>query len=114
MIWNLWRDAPTEPGVYSIWAGNTLLYVGCTGRGIKTRLRTHHRIADFLLHNADRIGFIVISDRMQRYVTEEYLNKKHKPILALPTGAAAHTRIERYELEKSTTRTVERDEYAQT
>jgi len=81
MTWKeMVSNAPNVAGVYSVWAGEVLLYVGIS-YSIKDRLLTHNRIADFVTFKADRVLWIECADSISRHRTEQYLTVKHQPVL---------------------------------
>lgn len=72
------KIAPALPGVYSIWDGDELLYIGKTVN-FKNRL-TGHGIRAFT-ENCPLLSFrfLHIENPTQRSLTEKYLIRKHSP-----------------------------------
>ena len=55
-------NLPALPGVYFVYAGSELLYVGASSN-LKQRFSKKHKYqARFINQGADRIGYLVISD----------------------------------------------------
>ena len=52
---------PREPGVYLVYSGEVILYVGGT-RNLRERWLDHKRRGEFLRAGADKIGFCVLED----------------------------------------------------
>jgi hypothetical protein len=74
------KQLPTEPGVYFIFAGGNLLYVGGT-QNLKERFVDHKRFVDFREHGADGICYLPTRDwkRLERQYQVELtppLNKE--------------------------------------
>jgi len=74
------RQLPTEPGVYFIFAGGNLLYVGGT-KNLRERFIDHKRFVDFYQHHADGICYLPTIDwkRLERQYQVELtppLNKE--------------------------------------
>lgn len=77
---NLLSGIPNVPGLYSVWAGSELLYIGVS-RDIRARLDNHNRSSEFMEHKADRVLWVACGDASARHGTERYLTYFHKPKL---------------------------------
>lgn len=84
MQWlDLIRDAPQEPGVYFVWAGGDVIYVGRTRNTFRVRLIQHHKCREFERHKANNITYVVMSGEDVREIkaTEKFYIEKFNPIL---------------------------------
>lgn len=55
-------NLPAAPGVYFVYAGSELLYIGASSN-LKQRFSKKHKYqARFMSHGADRIGYLVTDD----------------------------------------------------
>lgn len=71
-------NLPAAPGVYLVYAGSELLYVGGSSN-LKQRFSKRHKYqARFIDHGADRIGYLVTSE-FKRLESELIIN--HQPKL---------------------------------
>ena len=66
------------PGIYAVFAGECLLYIGQATR-IRHRLQNHHRWLDLFQAGATEIRHIVVENYFDRMRMEAYLIDKHRP-----------------------------------
>lgn len=71
---------PFEAGLYSVWAGDVLLYIGVSER-LWLRLSGHDLRNKFLECGANRVLWMLCPDRTARFETERHLSLVHKPML---------------------------------
>jgi hypothetical protein len=67
-------------GLYSVWAGDQLLYIGLSIQ-LRGRLVHHERLAEFIAGGATHVEFMLIADKKARHCAEEWLIDKHRPPL---------------------------------
>lgn len=71
---------PAGSGVYSVWADETLLYVGCTGF-FQIRIPSHPKKDSFMAMGCTEVRWILIKDFRIRAKLEKYLISKFRPKL---------------------------------
>ena len=70
-------NLPAAPGVYLVYAGSELLYVGASSN-LKQRFSKKHKYqARFINHGADRIGY-VLTDDFKRLESELIISNQPK------------------------------------
>ena len=84
------QNLTTGGAIYTVWAGDRLLYVGQTQQ-LKLRLQDHNRRTEFVSLGADSIRFVRTATpalrkdqafyREQRLAMERFLIHKHNPEL---------------------------------
>lgn len=78
------KGAPTEPGVYTFYQGNKVLYIG-KAANLKNRLKSYLKITDIkteMLHEeADRLEYVILNSEIEALIEESRLIKERKPKL---------------------------------
>lgn len=77
--WSMIDALPRVGGVYAVFAGRSLLYIGKT-RLLNVRIRQHHMKNRFIALNADHVEWIEC-EGTQMACMEKWLIAKHKPLL---------------------------------
>ena len=84
--WAIIRDIPAKGrGVYSVWAGDQLLYIGQSIE-LRRRLEYHTRLEGFLAAGVTHVLYVLVEDDLSRRCMEEWLTSKHKPVLNRDMG----------------------------
>jgi excinuclease UvrABC nuclease subunit len=99
------RDAPNSPGVYCVWSGESIIYVGSSEK-MRQRMIDHGRAFDFLANKADRVTWIIVaSERMlpieaemigysRPLLNETYVPRmRHSPVFRSGQRTASHKRV---------------------
>jgi excinuclease UvrABC nuclease subunit len=68
------------PGVYSVWSGNKVLYIGSSHR-MRRRLRGHNQWPKFVEYRVTEVRCIEVQDHRERLAMERWLIRKHRPCL---------------------------------
>lgn len=78
-FWRMIKSLPNCRGVYAVFAGERLLYIGKT-RGIYVRIRQHHLRDKFIEMKADHVEYIECGS-VESGLMEGWLIAKHNPPL---------------------------------
>jgi len=92
---DLTKSIPPAQGLYCVWAGNVLLYIGQSKR-LKYRLKDHTRKSEFVGMGANAITFTIVEterSRWERTDMEKWLIRKHKPPLNKPHWTQAKENV---------------------
>lgn len=78
------KEAPTEPGVYTFYSGEVVLYIG-KASNLKNRLKSYLKITDIkteMLHEeANRLDYLILNSEIEALIEESRLIKERKPKL---------------------------------
>ena len=81
------KTVPSGAGVYCVWVGEEVVYIGSSG-DMQARLRSHNNRGSFISAGADRITWMKLpnEDRIKlqdhyffRLAMERWLIRKHRP-----------------------------------
>lgn len=73
-------EAPKSGGLYTVYSGDMVLYIGTT-KNLAKRLRQHGLIPEFLRCGVDRVEWVICLDATARKATEDFLTLAHSPKL---------------------------------